>query len=78
MSTSLKSLGIDQLNLSERIELVQEIWESIATEAEPMSWDLSEVQKKEIDRRLAAHESNPNAAIPWEEVEADALARLRQ
>jgi putative addiction module component (TIGR02574 family) len=26
--------------------------------------------KAEIDRRLATHAANPDAAIPWEQVEA--------
>jgi putative addiction module component (TIGR02574 family) len=34
--------------------------------------------KAEIDRRLAAHAANPDAAIPWEQVEAEALIRLRR
>jgi putative addiction module component (TIGR02574 family) len=34
--------------------------------------------KAEIDRRLAAHAADPTAAIPWERVEAEALARLRR
>ena len=39
---------------------------------------LTEAQRQEIDRRLAAHRANPQAAIPWEQVEAEALARLRR
>ena len=37
---------------------------------------LTEVQRQEVDRRLAAHRANPAAAVPWEQVEAEALARL--
>jgi putative addiction module component (TIGR02574 family) len=39
---------------------------------------LTEGQRQEIDRRLAAHKANPRVAIPWEQVEAEALARLRR
>jgi putative addiction module component (TIGR02574 family) len=76
MSPSLQALGIDRLSLDDRLTLVQEIWDSIAAESERAS--LTEAQKHEIDRRLTAHASNPGAAIPWEQVEADALARLRR
>ena len=33
MSQTLKSLGIDQLSVAQRIVLVEEIWDSIAAEA---------------------------------------------
>jgi putative addiction module component (TIGR02574 family) len=76
MSPTLRTLGIDRLSLDDRLRLVQEIWDSIAAESERAS--LTEAQEQEIDRRLSAHGSNPGAAIPWEQVEADALARLRR
>jgi putative addiction module component (TIGR02574 family) len=74
MSPTLQALGIDRLSVAERIALVQEIWDSIAADAERSP--LTEEQKQEVDRRLAAHRANPQAAIPWEQVEAEALARL--
>ena len=76
MPSSLEALGIDQLSVEERIVLVQEIWDSIAAEAEQSA--ITEAQRQEVDRRLAAHRANPQAAIPWDQVEADALARLRR
>lgn len=60
----------------ERVQLVHELWDRVA--GEDASLELSEAMKAEIDRRLAAHAANPEAAIPWEQVEADALARFRQ
>lgn len=76
MSSTLQTLGLDQLSFQERIALVQELWDSIAAEAEQAP--LTETQRQEVDRRLAAHRANPQAAIPWEQVEAEALARLRK
>jgi putative addiction module component (TIGR02574 family) len=76
MSPQLQALGIDKLSVAERIALVEEIWDSIATEVERTP--LTEGQRQEVDRRLAAHRANPSAAIPWEQVEAEALARLRR
>jgi putative addiction module component (TIGR02574 family) len=72
----MKDLGIDRLSVADRLALVQEIWDSIAADIEQVP--LTESQKAEIDRRLAAHRANPQAAIPWEQVEAEALARLRR
>ena len=76
MSQALRALGIDRLSVEDRLALVQEIWDSIAAEVEKSP--LTEAQRQEVARRLAAHRANPQAAIPWEEVEAEALARLRQ
>ena len=74
MSTTLTALGIDRLSVEEQLTLVHDIWDSIAEEVERAP--LSEAQKHEIDRRLAAHRADPGSAIPWERVEAEALARL--
>lgn len=76
MSIELQSFGMDKLSIAERIALVQAIWDSIAAEVE--SAPLTEAQRQEVDRRLAAHRANSQAAIPWEQVEAEALARLRR
>lgn len=76
MSSLLKSLGIDQLSVSDRIQLVQEIGDSIA--ATPEELPLTEAQKQELDRRLAAHQARPDGVIPWDVVKAQAKARLRR
>lgn len=76
MAPTLESLGIDKLSLEERIELARAIWASV--EAEDDHTPLTEAQKREIDRRLEEHRKNPGAAIPWEQVEAAALARLQK
>lgn len=60
------------LSVAERIQLVEDLWDSIATEPEVM--ELTQAQKEELDRRLAEHKADPGSAIPWEEVRA----RLRQ
>lgn len=76
MAPTLESLGIDRMSVDERVALVGAIWDSIAPEA--VNASLTEEQKAEVDRRLAAHQANPSAAIPWEQIEAEALARLQQ
>jgi len=60
------------LSVAERIQLAEDLWDSIASQ--PEAFELTGEQRAEIDRRLAEHESNPESAIPWEEVRA----RLRQ
>ncbi len=68
MSPTLKSLGIDRLSVAQRIKLVEEIWDSIA--AEPEQIPLTEPQKQDLQRRLAAYEANPKAGSSWQEVKA--------
>ena len=74
MAVSMTDYGIDRLSVEDRLALAQQIWDSIAEEVQRMP--LTEAQKQEIDRRLAAHRANPQAAIPWEQVEAESRARL--
>ncbi len=73
---SMKELGIDRLSVEDRIALVQEIWDSIAADVE--GTPLTEAQRTELDRRLAALEANPSNVVPWEVVEARATARFRK
>jgi putative addiction module component (TIGR02574 family) len=75
MTPTIKSLGIDQLPRDVRVNLALEIWDTVAAESNVVS--LSEVQLKELERRLADDDSNPDDVVPWDQVKADALARLR-
>ena len=40
--------------------------------------DLTDEERQLIESRLEAHRQNPDAAIPWEDVEAKLVARLRR
>ena len=56
------------LNLkpSERLELVEDIWDSLSDFPESIA--VTPAQKSELDRRLAKYRSNPHGGIPWDEV----------
>jgi len=49
------------LKTSQRIRLVQEIWDSIA--AEPQNVPIPDWHRRIIEQRLAAHEAHPSATI---------------
>ncbi len=51
------------LSVSERIQLVQDIWDSVAQVPESLA--LTDEEKAEIDRRLDAYHKDPNAGSPW-------------
>ncbi len=61
------------LPVSERLQLVTDIWDSIAAEP-PGALPLSEAAKAELHRRLAAYEADPDSAVPWEQVRESLLA----
>lgn len=68
MNSMKKITATDTLDLSipERIQLVEDIWDTIAAEAD--SVELTEEEKKIVDERLAAYHRNPEIGSPWEEV----------
>jgi putative addiction module component (TIGR02574 family) len=73
MSSLMISLGIDRLSHDERLQLVDEILDTLNGDHE--SPPLTEPQRQELDRRLALLDANPSAVSTWEEVEARILTR---
>ncbi len=63
---------ITQLSTAERIQLVEDIWDTIATQPEEVA--LTEAQTQELDRRLEAYKQDPAANASWQEVQQ----RVRQ
>ena len=51
------------LSVAERIELIGDLWDSIAEVPEAVA--LTEAQKAELDRRLDAYRKDPTAGDPW-------------
>ena len=65
----MKSITVSdtlELSIPERIQLVEEIWNSIVAEADAV--ELTEAEKKLIDERLEAYRRDPQAGATWEEV----------
>ncbi|MCX5855598.1 MAG: addiction module protein [Deltaproteobacteria bacterium] len=55
--------GYVKLSVPERIQLVEDIWDSIAAAPEGLS--LTNEQQAELDRRLEAYHRNPEEGSPW-------------
>ena len=64
MTTQLSE--ILQLSVAERIQLVEDIWDSIAVV--PDSVLLTDEQEAELERRLEAYKANPNEGISWNDL----------
>ena len=60
------------LSIEQRLELISELWDSIPDSLDTLP--VPDSHREELDRRLAAADANPDAAIPWEEVKR----RLRE
>ena len=60
-----------KLSIAERINLVEEIWDSIAEENG--CFELSDAQKQELDRRLESFRENPLQGRTWEEIKSEFL-----
>jgi putative addiction module component (TIGR02574 family) len=54
-----------KLSPSERLLLVQDLWDSLNPEDIP----LTDWQKAELDRRKAVYQANPASGRSWEEVQ---------
>jgi putative addiction module component (TIGR02574 family) len=61
------------LKVEDRISLVQAIWDSIAEEQAYS--EITDAQKKELDRRIADSEANPENTLTWEEIRASIKKR---
>jgi putative addiction module component (TIGR02574 family) len=72
MTVNLKSLEIERLSIDERLELVEALWDSIASSAA-----LTDAQREELDRRLADHRQHPDDVMPWPEVKSSISARIK-
>jgi len=68
---SKHGLDITSLTPEERLDLLEELWDSLA--ATPGAIPLTEAQRAELDRRLDDLEREGPVGIPWDEV----LSRIR-
>jgi len=55
-----------ELSIPERIQLVEDIWDTIAEKTELA--ELTKEEKRIIDERLEAYHKNPELGSPWEDV----------
>jgi len=73
--SKFSAADILELPVAERLQLIEDIWNSIVEVPEQL--ELTAQEKRLIDRRLKAREQNPNTGSPWEVVYARIVARPR-
>ncbi len=67
MLPDLPGFDVGQLSVDQRLELIALLWDSIPDAAETPP--VPDWHRQELDRRLAAADAAPEAAIPWEHVQ---------
>jgi putative addiction module component (TIGR02574 family) len=60
----LLKVEISQLSISERIQLAEDLWDSILDRQDEVQLDPA--QQQELDRRLDRHRQDPTAGSSWE------------
>lgn len=65
-----------RLTISERLQLVEDIWDSIAEDADATTLPLSEAELAELERRRAEMEANPGLGERWDVVRARIIERM--
>ena len=63
---SISPSDIAKIPIQQRIQLVEDIWDSIAEMPETV--EIPEWHKRELEKRLVAYHANPDEGSPWREV----------
>lgn len=68
---------VKKMPISERIQLVEDIWDTIATVPSEShgTLKLSKTELAELDRRRDAHQADPTSGSPWKEVRSKLFRR---
>ncbi|WP_429001788.1 addiction module protein [Xanthomonas arboricola] len=66
-----------KLSVAERIQLAEDIWDSISAES-PESAALTSAQLQAVQARLQEHALDPATAVPWDQVRAELFQRNYQ
>lgn len=70
------ALDLDQLTVSERLALIQAVWDSLR--AHPGALPLSAEERALITARQAEHRRDPDGAVPWDQVRSELWADQAQ
>ena len=66
MGPRIKLSDIQALPVADRLDLLEQIWDSVA--ASPETVPVPDWHAAELDRRLAAHADEPMDGEPWDDV----------
>jgi putative addiction module component (TIGR02574 family) len=69
--SSLLREDLLKLSVAERIQLAEDLWDSIV--ADPESHELTDPQREELERRLAGVQSGGARVVAWTELRAELM-----
>ena len=72
--TDVSMTDVLGLPIERRLQIVQEIWNSIVQAPEDLP--LTDEERSELDRRIANAKKNPEAYKSWEEVRSRLLREI--
>ena len=73
--SKFSTAAVLELPVPERLQIVEDIWNSIADLPETL--EVTDEEKRLIDERLEAFHRNPECGSPWEEVRARIVSRKK-
>ena len=76
--SSRPALDYSELTIPERLQLVEDIWDSIAADVDAEVLPLTEAERILLDERLDERDAQPDAALPWSAVRARILGKHRR
>ena len=62
----LLTIDIEKISIAERIQLAEDLWESVL--ADPKSLSVTDEQKQVLDKRLEKHRQEPDTGSTWQSV----------
>ena len=62
-----------KMSARDRAELAMALWESLRDADRSSALELSDAQRRELDRRWTAHLADPNSSIDWSDIQRDLL-----
>ncbi|MEK6324884.1 MAG: addiction module protein [Acidobacteriota bacterium] len=74
MSAQTITESFRKLSPSEKIRVLQQLWDELAEEV--ASEPLTESQQRLLDERIQQHDENPADVEPWEKTRDDILSEL--
>lgn len=75
MATTFESLGLGELSVDEKLEMVGQLWDDLVASVPPGGL-LTESQRDELRRRVADAAARPDDWVAWEDALASTLRRL--
>ena len=69
----MPTLDISRLSSKERLDLIGELWDSLAAE----EVRLTPAQERELDRRIATLDDDAKRATPWESIDREFVRQTR-